>query len=915
MTPQRNTLLCVLLFLSGAAGLVYETVWLYLFKTVAGGTLMALSITLCAFMAGLSLGGYAGAFLRSSRFHPAALYGLIEISLSIIGWICFSAFSSLKGFLPPVYKAGGAQAFDAFLRFFYCGLIAFPVPFLMGLSFPLAVKALAMGRSGPGTPSGTAYFSNTLGGALGVAAAGFVLLEKAGVVLTLATASTANLAAGLAALALFTGRPFLAGSGPAAARSGHRKPGAGLMAVYGLLGFIVMACEIIWMRVLEMRFLSTVYGFSLTLCLLLGGIALGGRLFKESMDKADGAFLHSLFYVGLAAFGTLIPLSGYLLFNLPLPLSVSSFAGLILAQFLIAGAGLLLPALLSGFLFPLAVRLADPEAGLAQRSSGKLYAANTLGAVAAALFTPYALIRCLGLSNSLLMLAFVCGMLLPFAFLCFNGIEGGIRRTLVPWALLPILTLVPFWRQSFQNADSKKKEYQFFYMEGPAATVSVIEFTNLPYRELKVNGLRTEGGTSPEALISQRLQMSLPLSLRPAAQSVLVLGLGSGISLGAMRGFPRVRHVDCAEISPEIVRASAFFEKENNDVLSDPRLKLHLADARLFVSASTARYDLIVGDLFFPWMQGSGRLYTKEHFTACRKRLAAGGLFCQWLPLYQLSLENFRVIANTFAAVFSGSQLWMGHFSPDKPTAALIGFADADTAAPAPPLPDSLRCRFVCGIAPDPAFPQESDLSPKTEFWAGRDFFTQLNSNADFSRFFEEQYRGPDAPFPGSSACRAYQAGLLNAFRLYLKGDYANALSRLDSLSAADSLLPHAEFFLPALCRAVHDKNRLDLMPAAKALLSRVTKRYGSDFQLFGFLGKFHLLGREYPESIAAFEQAVKLNPLDEQALLNLGVGQAMTGNDSLAILTWKKVLVLNPKNTEASHNIFVNRQKSRNRL
>jgi len=669
-----------------------------------------------------------------------------------------------------------------------------------------------------------------------------------------------------------------------------------------------MACEIIWMRVLELRFLSTAYGFSLTLCLLLTGIALGGRLFKESMDKNEGAFLHSLFYVGLAALGALIPLSGYLLFHLPLPFSVSSFKGLLLAQFLIAGAGVFLPALLSGFLFPLAVRLADPEPGVAQRSSGRLYAANTLGAVAAAFFTPYVLIRCLGLYNSLLMLAFVCGTLLPFAFLCFNGITGGIRRTLVPWALLPMLTLFPLWRHSFEQADAKKMEYPLFYREGPSVTVSVIEFTNLPYRELKVNGIRTEGGTSPEALVSQRLQMTLPLFLRPAAQSVLVLGLGSGISLGAVRGFPQVRRVDCAEISPEIARASAFFEKANLNVLSDPRVKLHLADARLLVSASTARYDLIVGDLFFPWMQGSGMLYTKEHFTACRKRLSAGGLFCQWLPLYQLSLENFRVIANTFASVFPGSELWMGHFSPDRPTAALIGFTD--TAVQAPSTPDSLRCRFVCRLAPDAAIPPESELSPKTEFRAARGFFTQSNSNADFSRFFEERYRGPDLLSPGTSACRAYQAGLFSAFRLYQKGDYANALLRLDSLSAADSLLPNAEFFLPVLCRMVHDKSRADLMPAAKAILTRVTRRYGSDFQLFAYLGKFHLLGREYPESILAFEQAVKLNPLDEQALLNLGVCHAMSGRDSLAVNAWQKVLTLNPRNAEASYNIKVNLQK-----
>jgi spermidine synthase len=84
----------------------------------------------------------------------------------------------------------------------------------------------------------------------------------------------------------------------------------------------------------------------------------------------------------------------------------------------------------------------------------------------------------------------------------------------------------------------------------------------------------------------------------------------------------------------------------------NPRLHLMPADARRFVRVTRERYDLIVSDNFHPARSGSGSLYTVEHFKAVQDRLAAGGLFCQWLPLHQLDLETLRSIVRTFLTVF-----------------------------------------------------------------------------------------------------------------------------------------------------------------------------------------------------------------------------------------------------------------------
>jgi spermidine synthase len=55
------------------------------------------------------------------------------------------------------------------------------------------------------------------------------------------------------------------------------------------------------------------------------------------------------------------------------------------------------------------------------------------------------------------------------------------------------------------------------------------------------------------------------------------------------------------------------------------------------------------------------------------RRLAPGGLFCQWLPLYQLTREEFEVIARTFLAAFPHVTLWRNDFYPNRPVLGLVG--------------------------------------------------------------------------------------------------------------------------------------------------------------------------------------------------------------------------------------------------
>src|SRR5439155_25371910 len=93
-------------------------------------------------------------------------------------------------------------------------------------------------------------------------------------------------------------------------------------------------------------------------------------------------------------------------------------------------------------------------------------------------------------------------------------------------------------------------------------------------------------------------------------------------------------------------------------------------------------FDVIVCDLFVPWEGRAGYLYSVESYESARRRLKPGGLFCQWLALYQLGPEEFELIADSFASVFPSVTLWWGQLDGRHPILGLIG-SDGPLAQPA----------------------------------------------------------------------------------------------------------------------------------------------------------------------------------------------------------------------------------------
>ncbi len=180
------------------------------------------------------------------------------------------------------------------------------------------------------------------------------------------------------------------------------------------------------------------------------------------------------------------------------------------------------------------------------------------------------------------------------------------------------------------------------------------------------------GGTG-EAATRERRQARLPMLLHPDPRRMLFLGMGTGVTAAGAMQHPETETIEIVELIADVTAAARELGHRNDHVLEDERMRVTTDDARHFLLGTNEQFDVIVSDLFVPWESETGYLYTREHYAASAERLEADGVFCQWLPVYQMGEREFTMIADTFASVFPETSLWWGKMNPGKPIVGLVG--------------------------------------------------------------------------------------------------------------------------------------------------------------------------------------------------------------------------------------------------
>jgi spermidine synthase len=443
------------------------------------------------------------------------------------------------------------------------------------------------------------------------------------------------------------------------------------------------------------------------------------------------------------------------------------------------------PALCLGMTLPLASRVATSELSRTGRSVGLVFSVNTIGTVLGAALTGLVLLPALGLAETFALGAGV-NLVIAIAVLVRRHRWA---RTLTVWASpLVVLALVVIvhlglsldWNRAFalglwrlgsppsnlaSYLDLMRSVDLRYHRDGAGSTVVVHSWTNPISHDVELT-LRVNGkadATTRGDLPTQLLTGHIPVLLKPVVKDVMVVGIGSGMTCGAILTHPGIEHLDAVEISPEVRDAArTLFAPYNNKALDDPRVRVVLDDAKSFLRTSSQSYDLIVSEPSNPWMAGVAGVFSLEYYEACRGSLRPGGLMAQWVQIYESDDETLRTVFATFTSVFPFTSIWqslpgdlmlIGSAEPlsrdlegmqqrfnDPQVTADIRRADIFT------FPVLLGLQIVSdsntAFIPTDETARHSDYFPTLEYMAGRGFFARDRARL-FEVFDENSLRRP----------------------------------------------------------------------------------------------------------------------------------------------------------------------------
>lgn len=683
-----------LFFLSGATGLIFEVLWLRGLGLLFGNTAYATAATLSAFFLGIATGARVWGSRADRYGNTLRAYALLEAGVAVTSLLYLGVLRVFHVIYPPVVAALGYGVPLRIAKLALAMVALFPPAFLMGGTLPLLAAHLVRTPDRLGRAASLLYAINTIGAAAGALLAGFWLPEAFGFRVTYAGAAVLALLIAAAAYVLggTQGAAWPAGPGSPAPGVPAGRPdettfgSRATVSIAFLSGFAALGLEVLWSRLLAQVLNNSVHAFAAILVTFLAALG-GGGLLAHLLSRRRAAPRDAIAALSAASAAAVV-LSALLFVRATQGLSYlvpgTGWGSYLRVVFTAASLLILVPATLMGAILPVLFRAVQGERRGPGPALGRLTAANSVGAIVGSLVAGFVLLDTLGLWWSIVALATAYAAMASFAL---AGRAGRWRTALA--ALLPLGSLgaatIPLPTLRFWGGQRVE-----WLRQGSSASVAVVrEGDNLV---LRMNNHYVLGDSRSRAV--EQLQGHLPLLLHPAPRAVFFLGLGTGIMAGAALDHP-VTRVVVAELVPEVVAASrARFEPYVNGLFRDPRATIVAEDGRSYLAGTAERYDVIVGDLFTPWHAGTGSLYTVEHFRTVRSRLRPGGVFAQWLPLYQLSDEEFRIIVRTMRAVFPQVTLWRGDFSSAKPVVALVAHMRPT------PLDDAALRRSVGALVP-----------------------------------------------------------------------------------------------------------------------------------------------------------------------------------------------------------------------
>ena len=674
--PSRSTrflpLLVVLFVGSGSAALIYEIVWFQMLSQIVGSSAISLGVVLAIFMGGMCIGSVGLSYVVPARLHPLRVYAVLELTIGLLGVLVLLALPWVDG-LYTVIGGGGMGGLAA--RAFLSALLLLPPTILMGATLP------AIARWVEATPKGVSwlgffYGGNIAGAVFGSLLAGFFLLQEHDNAVATYTAAAINLgvaAIGLLLAELEAHQPNSDADDPASASV---PPGAWpVLVAIGLSGMTALGAEVVWTRLLSLTLGGTVYTFSLILAAFLIGLGLGsgaGSFLARSIrnPRAALALCQLLVMGGLAwaayALTTALP---YWPIDPSLASSPSNNFQIDFVRCLLT----VVPgAILWGLSFPLALAAVASEEQDTGHLVGRVYAANTVGAIIGALSVSLLLIGTIGTQQTHRVLIGMAGIsslillgplasdsahrltlkvrsLAPTAVIVGVAVVLGIGIAPVPGLLVAYGRYAATWVQSAGDI--------IYVGEGTHSSLAVSREPNgiLSYH----NAGKIQASSFPQDMRLQRMLGHFTTLVPDDPRSVLVIGMGAGVTAGAVSIDPRVDRVTIAEIEPLVPEVvSEYFSDHNFGVATNPKVQFRIDDGRHYLLTTDETFDAITSDPLDPWVKGAANLYTLEFWELVKQRLNPGGVVTVFVQLYESGTEAVKSEIATFLEAFPNGTIW-----------------------------------------------------------------------------------------------------------------------------------------------------------------------------------------------------------------------------------------------------------------
>jgi spermidine synthase len=666
-----SAVLYLVFFLSGAAALLFETLWFNQAGLALGKSVWASSIVLAGFMGGLALGNGLAARFGPRLRRPVVAYAGLELAIAATGVALVFGIPHLGPALAPVLGplVDRPLASNAIRLAVAFALLLVPST-AMGITLPLLVGELSRGDAGYGRVLGRLYGWNTLGAVVGAISGDALLFERFGLRGSALVAGGLNLAA--AALALTLGRSAareaIARAPAPTARPALPRSARAILAAAALCGATLLALEVVWFRFLILFTLPGSLAFALMLAVVLAGIGAGGLVAARILARTP-SIERALAALAFAA-GTLV-VATYLGFG---PVASRVLPGQSWWTVVILGLVLMFPvSLASGVLFAGLGAALQERAPAEIRNTGLLTLANTTGAMLGSLAGGFVLLPGLGIERSLRLLAGAYGaaaVVLVLAGVAPRGVRG--RAVLAAAWIGLTLAVGPGFPAGLLDQHYLLNPLQIFAAAGerPVLFRETLTETAIYTRWDLLGQVRhyrlvtnshSMSTTSFQAQRYMRHFVYLPLALHPAPKDALLISYGVGVTAKALTDSRELARIDVVDISREILEMNRIVWDDPRDYpLDDPRVHVHIEDGRHYLQTTERRFDVITGEPPPPKAAGIVNLYTREFFALAKARLAPRGLFTYWLPVHVFSEAETRSVIRGFCDAFPDCSLWSG---------------------------------------------------------------------------------------------------------------------------------------------------------------------------------------------------------------------------------------------------------------